>query len=217
MNAAIPDSVRYARAIGAFDAANAGDPNHADDAGARRPQELLYAERLSAMLARFAPNASEVLRLAARCQHLERWRIPRVDYPMTREGYREWRSRLFDFHAERAGAILREAGYDDATAGRVRSLIRKEALKTDAEAQVLEDVVALTFLESYLERFVAKHADYDDAKFADILGKTARKMSAAGRAAVFTLIAPPAALLPVLRAAFAQPLAGVSPNSAARS
>ena len=39
---------------------------------------------------------------------------------------------------------------------RVRSLIRKEALKTDAEAQALEDVVDLVFLESYLEDFVAE-------------------------------------------------------------
>ena len=139
------------------------------------------------MLARFAPDASEPLRLAARCQHVERWKIPRADYPMTRAGYERWRTRLRDFHAERAGAILRDAGYDDATIGRVGALIRKEALKTDAEAQALEDVVALVFMESYLDDFVAKHAGYDEAKFVDILQKTARKMSARGRASALTL------------------------------
>jgi hypothetical protein len=153
------------------------------------------------MLARFAPDASEVLLLASRCQHIERWKIPRADYPMTRAGYHQWRTRLRDFHAELAGTILREAGYDDTMIGRVRSLIRKEALKTDAEAQALEDVVDLVFLESYLEGFVATHSGYDETKFVDILKKTARKMSARGREAALTLISPPPALLPVIRRA----------------
>ncbi len=81
------------------------------------------------------------------------------------------------------------------------SLIRKEALKTDAEAQALEDVVDLVFLESYLAEFVAEHPGYDEAKFVDILKKTGRKMSARGREAALTLISPPPALLPVIRKA----------------
>ena len=120
--------------------------------------------------------------------------------------------RLRDFHAELAGAILRDAGYDDATIARVGSLIRKEALKTDAEAQALEDVVDLVFLESYLADFVAKHAGYDEAKFIDILKKTGRKMSARGREAALTLISPPPALLPVIRKAMDE--AGVAGNPA---
>jgi hypothetical protein len=195
------DDQRFGRALAGFDAANGEDPNRESDGGLPRPKELLYAERMTAMLARFAPQASETLRLAARCQHIQRWKIPRADYPMTRAGYQQWRLRLRDFHAERAGAILREAGYDDATIGRVGSLIRKERLKADAEAQTLEDIVDLVFLESYLEDFVAKHAGYDEAKFVDILRKTARKMSARGRAAALTLITPPPALLPVIRKA----------------
>ena len=197
------DAERFARVIAAFDAANAEDPNCEPDDGAPRPRELLYAERMTAMLARFAPDASEVVRLAARCQHIQRWKIPRADYPLTRAGYHRWRTRLRDFHAELASTILRDAGYDDATTGRVRSLIRKEALKTDPEAQALEDVVDLVFLESYLDDFVAKHPDYDEAKFVDILRKTAAKMSARGHEAVLTLIAPPPALWPVIRKAMA--------------
>ena len=192
---------RFARASAAFDAANREDPNRETVDGHARPKELLYAERLTAMLTRFAPDATLPLRLAARCQHVERWKIPRADYPMTRAGYERWRSRLRDYHAERARAILQEAGYDNVTIGRVSSLIRKEALKTDAEAQTLEDVVALVFMESYLDDFVAKHPGYDEAKFVDILKKTARKMSARGRASALTLIFPPAALLPVIRKA----------------
>ena len=152
----IGDTERFQRAIARFDAANAEDPNRDAANGRDRPRELVYAERMTAMLARFAPEASEVVRLAARCQHIQRWKIPRADYPPTRVGYQQWRLRLRDFHAELSATILREAGYDDATIARVRSLIRKEALKTDAEAQMLEDVVDLTFLESYLDEFVGE-------------------------------------------------------------
>ena len=195
------DDERFARAAAAFDAANREDPNSETVDGHARPKELVYAERLTAMLMRFAPEASEALRLAARCQHVERWKIPRADYAMTRAGYERWRSRLRDYHAERAGAILRDAGYDAVSIARVASLICKEALKTDADAQALEDVVALVFMESYLDDFVEKHAGYGKAKFVDILQKTARKMSARGRASALTLISPPAALLPVIRKA----------------
>ena len=190
---------RFDRAIARFDAANAEDLNREIVDGVERPKELLYAERLTAMLARFAPVTSEALRLAARCQHLQRWKIPRADYPMTLAGYHQWRTRLRDFHADLAASILRDTGFDAAMIGRVRSLIRKEALKSDPEAQALEDAVALVFLESYLDDFVASHGDYDEAKFVDIVGKTARKMSSRGREAALTAIALPEALAPVVR------------------
>ena len=207
-------SERFDAAVAQFDAANAEDPNRDAADGRARPKELLYAERLTAMLARVAPEAAEPLRLAARCQHIERWKIPRATCPMTRAGYQQWRLRLRDFHAERAGAILRDAGYDAAPIARVSALIRKEALKIDAEAQTLEDVVALVFMESYLEEFVAKHPSYDEAKFVDILQMTARKMSAHGRAAALTLFSPPPALLPVIRKAFGS---GATPPEASRT
>jgi hypothetical protein len=203
-------SQRYADAIARFDAANAEDPNREAVDGRERPKALLYAERITAMLSRLAPDASESLRLAARCQHLQRWKIPRADYPMTRAGYHRWRNRLRDFHAELAGAILAEAGYDSATIARVASLIRKEALKIDAEAQALEDAVALVFLESYLEDFVAEHGDYGEAKLAGILTKTARKMSAHGRAVALTRVDLPAGLANVVRKA----IEGVPPGAA---
>jgi hypothetical protein len=160
---------------------------------------------MTAMLARYVPDAPEPLRLAARCQHIQRWKIARADYPMTRVGYHQWRNRLRDLHADLAATILREAGYDDATIARVRSLVRKEALKTDADAQALEDVVDLVFLESYLAGFVAAHGDYDEAKFVDILGKTGKKMSARGREAALTLIELPPALVPVVKKALGTP------------
>src|SRR5215470_15879678 len=132
-------SERFTEAIRRFDAANAEDPNREAVDGRERPKSLLYAERVSAMLARFAPDASEALLLAARCQHLQRWKIPRSDYSMTRAGYHQWRNRLRDFHAELARTILADAGYENASIARVASLIRKEGFKTDSEAQTLED------------------------------------------------------------------------------
>jgi hypothetical protein len=150
---------------------------------------LVYAERMTAMLARFAPEASEVLRLAARCQHIQRWKIPRADFAPDRIGYLQWRKKLNKFHAQVAGDVLREVGYDESTIERVGALLKKESLKADIDAQALEDVVALVFLESYLAGFVAAHAEYAPAKFADILAKTAKKMSPRGRAAALTLIA----------------------------
>jgi hypothetical protein len=124
---------------------------------------------------------------------------------MTRAGYHQWRARLRDFHADFAASILSAVGYDDTMTGRVRSLIRKEGLKVDPEAQALEDVVALVFFESYLDEFVDRHGDYDETKFSDILSRTAKKMSARGREAALTMIALPAALEPVVRNAMGGP------------
>ena len=148
---------RFRAAIDRFDAANAADPNREPDAaGVEQPRELLYARRMSEMLERFAPEASEAVRLAVRCQHIRRWEIPRDSYPRTPEGYKAWRTRLMDFHADAAAAILREAGYDEEPIARVRSLLRKERLKRDPETQLLEDVIGLVFLEHYLAGFVSR-------------------------------------------------------------
>ena len=160
-----------------FDAANACDPHDELSDGQSVPRELLYARRMTAWLERVEPDASEALRLAARAQHIRRWEIPRGSYPMTRAGYHQWRTRLGQFHAQLAGEILREVGYDEPTVSRVQSLIRKERLKQDAEAQTLEDVICLVFLESYFADFAKQH---DDEKVIGILRKTWRKMSRRG-------------------------------------
>ncbi|MBM3225029.1 MAG: DUF4202 domain-containing protein, partial [Candidatus Tectomicrobia bacterium] len=172
------DQERFHAAISRFDAANAEDPSTETFQGQEYPKELLYAQRMSAWLAKLAPEASEVLRLAVRCQHIQRWTIPRHTYPMDRHGYLRWRTTLAKFHAETAGTILQEVGYDDVTITRVQSLLRKESLKRDSEVQCLEDVICLVFLESYVEVFATQH---DEAKILDILQKTWKKMSPRGQ------------------------------------
>ena len=177
-------SDRFNRAITLFDDANRQDPNHTVVDGQEHPNELLYARRMSEWLYKLDPDASEALKLAARSQHLMRWQIPRSRYPMTRAGYHEWRNDLSKFHAREAASLLQQAGYDDATIARVQSLLRKERLKTDAEMQLLEDVICLVFLESYFADFAKKH---DEEKIVQILQRTWKKMSPRGHTAALKL------------------------------
>jgi hypothetical protein len=174
----LADSERFSEAMRRFDAANSEDPHHEVVDGVSYPKELLYAQRLTAWLERFAPEASAALRLATRSQHIRRWVIPRDHYPMDRLGYLQWRTNLAKFHADTAATILREVGYDEATIQRVRSLLRKEGLKRDPEVQCLEDVICLVFLESYCADFAGQQ---DAAKALGILRKTWSKMSPRGR------------------------------------
>lgn len=175
---------RFSEAIARFDAANAEDPNKEVFGGETYPKELLYAQRMTAWLEKFAPDASEALKLAARSQHIRRWAIPRSEYPMNRQGYNEWRHRLAEFHAETAGRILDEAGYDEETIRRVRALLLKERMELDPEGQILEDVICLVFLEFYFADF-APH--YSEPKLIGILRKTWKKMSPRGHEAALAL------------------------------
>lgn len=183
----IEDSKRFAEAIRRIDAANAEDPNVESHAGKPYPKELLYSQRMSAALEKLAPDAPEAVQLAVRAQHICRWKIPRSDYPKDRDGYRRWRTELGRFHAETAEAILRETGYDESTIEEVRSLLRKERLKANPDAQLLEDVVCLVFLEHYAPEFVEQHAE---SKLINIFRRTWQKMSPRGQQAALELDLP---------------------------
>jgi len=178
---------RFRRAAARFDEANSADPNRERFDGEDHPKELLYSRRMSAWLERLEPQAPEVVRLATRCQHLRRWVIPREKYPQGRTGYLKWRTRLGRFHADEAEAILREVGYDDTTITRVRSLLLKKNLKHDPQAQLLENVACVVFLESYFAAFSRKH---EEKKILDIVRKTWRKMTPRGREAALALDLP---------------------------
>ena len=179
-----PDSRRFDEAIARFDAAHAEDPESEVSRAAEHPKELLYAQRMSAWLASLAPDASEPLKLAVRAQHIRRWSIPRTAYPMNVEGYRKWRAEEARAHAETAGRILAEVGYDETTIRRVQALVRKQRLKQDPEAQLLEDVTCIVFLENYFAGFAQKH---DQDTLVRILRKTWKKMSAKGHEAALGL------------------------------
>jgi hypothetical protein len=174
----------FDRAIAAIDAVHAGDPEK-DAAG--QAKELVYAQRMSAWLAEFAPQAGEPLRLAVRCQHLRRWAIPRSDYPEGKVGYLRWRKEESLAHAALAGEILRHAGYVADAVKHVQSLIKKERIKHDPDAQLLEDCACLVFLEYEFAEFAAKH---EETKLIDILRKSWNKMSPAGHKAALALNLP---------------------------
>ncbi|OGL65407.1 MAG: hypothetical protein A3J27_09270 [Candidatus Tectomicrobia bacterium RIFCSPLOWO2_12_FULL_69_37] len=186
----IQDAARFQAAMDRLDEANREDPRREVFRGKDYPKELLYALRMTEWLERLAPDASEALRLAVRGQHIRRWTIPRESYPKDRKGYLQWRTALGRFHAEEAGGILREAGCGEETAARVQSLVRKERLKSDPEAQLLEDAACLVFLESYFLDFSRQH---EEEKIVAILRKTWAKMSPRGREAALGLALPPEA------------------------
>jgi hypothetical protein len=189
----------YQAAIAAFDQANAEDPNKELADGKEYPKELLYAQRMSEMQERYIPDASEAVKLAVRAQHIQRWKIPRSDFPMDRIGYLQWRTGLYKFHAETAGNLMKEAGYDDEMIARVKTAISKKGLKVHPETQLMEDVVDLVFLEHYMAGFAAQHPEYDEAKWIQIIRKTWQKMSP--QAHEFTLagkIKLPEALVPLI-------------------
>lgn len=189
----------YQSAISAFDAANGADPNSEVADGKEYPKELLYAQRMREMRERYAPEASEAVKLAVSAQHIQRWKFPRNTYPMDRTGYLLWRTGLYKFHAKTAGHIMKEAGYDDAMIGRVKAIVGKKGLKVNPETQLVEDVADLVFLEYYLAGFVGQHPEYDEEKWMQIIRKTWQKMSP--RAHAFVLagkITLPGALTPMI-------------------
>ncbi|MET7029468.1 DUF4202 domain-containing protein [Sediminicola luteus] len=172
------------KAFELFDLANEKDPNREVFQGKSYSKEVLYAMRMTEKLNKFAPDASEPLRLTARCQHICRWEIPRESYEMNRVGYLKWRQDLKKFHAEKASGILKEVGYDQKTIDTVAFLLEKKQLKKNEETQTLEDVICLVFLEFYFEPFIEKHSE---EKLIDILQKTWRKMSNKGHEAALKL------------------------------
>lgn len=181
-------SSAYARARELIDQAHAADPTRQTDG---QPGELVYADRIEQWVLRLIPNASPLLRLGARCQHLERWTVPRDTFPEGKAGYLAWRKSLYRKQADRAFELLQEAGIPAEQAEDVRTWVSKTGLKSNAGTQSLEDAAVLVFLENEIESFAASHTDYPREKFVDILRKTWRKLSPAAQDAARTLSLPP--------------------------
>ncbi len=170
-------SARKHAVLDAIDAANAKDPNIEDG----QPEALLYGKRMSAELDRLFPDASDPLQLAARGQHIERWKLARTEYPEGRAGYLAWRKAQAVHHADRVMALMAQGGYGPEDAESAGRMLRKQGIKRDAEVQALEDVICFVFLKWYFQPFAGKHSA---EKIQSIVEKTARKMSSDGRARV---------------------------------
>lgn len=192
-------STFYQAAIAAIDQANAEDPHQEMAEGIAYPKELLYAQRMSEMQERYAPDASEAVKLAVRAQHIQRWKIPRGNYAMDRIGYLQWRTTLYKFHAKTVGHLMQEAGYDETMIARVKAIVSKKGIKSNPETQLMEDVVDLVFIEHYMDGFATQHPEYAEAKWLDIIRKTWHKMSPlAHEFALAGKIKLPEALLPLI-------------------
>lgn len=184
-------SNRLEAVLAAIDGANQQDPNQVEHQGQQIAKELLYGQRMSERLAIFAPDASELLQIASRAQHIQRWTLARKDFPMDKPGYKTWRTELAKFHASKAAELMAAAGYNHAEQVRAGEMLQKKQLKRDLEVQTLEDVICLVFIEHHLEDFATKH---DEPKLIDIIQKTWRKMSEDGHAAALALPLPEALL-----------------------
>ena len=160
-----------------IDAANRADPNQVSADGREWPKELLYSERMADMLERFKLDAHEVMKLAIRAQHIERWKSPRKAYPEGRIGYLQWRKDLYKIQASRATELMLEAGYEQEACDRAWQAVAKKNIKGNPDTQLLEDVTDLVFMEHYILEFVGKHPEYDEEKWIDIIRKTWNKMS----------------------------------------
>ncbi len=175
---------RFETAIALIDKKNSEDVNTYQVTGLDYPKELLYSQRMTRKLLQFNPNASKALQIAARAQHICRWKIARDEYPMDRVGYLKWRETLKKMHAQLTAEILEQVGFDNQFIDRVSFLINKKLIKKNEETQILEDTICLVFLDYYFEEFAAKHSE---EKIIDILKKTWVKMSNKGHEAVLKL------------------------------
>jgi hypothetical protein len=173
-----PADPRLATSIAAFDEKNAEDPTRIEIDGVETPRELALAKRLSHWVLTLDPDASPALRLAARCQHLMRWKVPRSEFPQGRSGYLKWRRHLAELHADQATAILRALGWDDDTVAAVRRINLKQDPKLVADVQTMEDALCLSFIENELLQFARTRSEDELAR---VLRKTWRKMSPHGQ------------------------------------
>jgi hypothetical protein len=162
-------------AFASFDDYNSRDSHEEEYDGKKYPKELLYSLRMSERLNQYQPDAAEPLKVAARCQHIGRWEIPRSTFPMDKKGYLQWRSKLALYHTDLASGILEKCGYEKSFIEKVKFLLQKKELRQHhPDTQLLEDVICLVFVEHYLHDFALQH---DDEKVVDILQKTIQKMS----------------------------------------
>jgi hypothetical protein len=194
----------FEQAIALIDNANREDPNIETVDGRDWPKEQLYAQRMSDMLQRYRPDTDEVMQLAIRAQHIQRWKSPRSDYPMDRKGYHLWRTNLYSFHAETLSRLMTEAGYNQADIERAAAAVGKKNINKNVDTQLLEDVAALVFIEHYMLNFAGQHPEYDEEKWITIIQRTWRKMTDhAHKFALSGKLALPEPLVPLIQKALA--------------
>ncbi|WP_435234372.1 DUF4202 domain-containing protein [Psychromonas sp. PT13] len=168
---------QFEQVIGLINDVNEGDPNQEFVDDKSWPKERLYSERMSEMLMRFYPNATDLLKIAVHGQHIQRWKSLRSDYPAGKQGYHQWRTELYTFHANHVAELMTQAGYKENDIEQVKNAVGKKAIKRNPDSQLVEDVASLVFIEYYMLAFAEKHPEYSEEKWIGIILKTWNKMS----------------------------------------
>ena len=174
-------------ALAFIDAANKADPNQESCDNERLPKEYAYSLHMTRWLFELESDPSERMQIACRAQHIERWTMPRKDYPEGRKAYYQWRQACGRMHGRRAAEIMAECGYPPAECERVETILTKRELRQDDDTQLLEDVACMVFLERYFADFYEEKADYDREKWLRIVRRTWGKMSPRGHEAALKL------------------------------
>lgn len=170
--------------LSAIDNINQQDTNITISNNEPHPKELIYGQRMSACLLQYWPQASELLQIAVRAQHIKRWHLKRSEFEPGKAGYYRWRIALGKFHGELTAKLMIQQGYSEIDAAQTASIICKENLKDkadsqlNADSQTLEDVACLVFLKHYFDDFAAQYIEQDnEAKIIRIVQLTWGKMS----------------------------------------
>ena len=197
-------SAQLTCALDKIDGANRADPNRETVDGESLPREYAYSQHMTRWLFALESEPSERMQIACRAQHIERWTIPRSDYPEGRKAYYQWRQACGRMHGRRAAEIMADCGYEAAECDKVETILTKRELRQDADTQLLEDVACMVFLERYFADFYEEKADYDREKWLRIVRRTWGKMSPRGHEAALKLAeGMPAHLLELLQEALA--------------
>ncbi len=165
---------QYNKAVVLINSVHQLDPNSETVDGIEIKAELLYSRRMLSILKKVQPNASLELQLAAQCQHISRWSIPRVTFPIGKKGYYEWRAAIMKHQLSVTTSVLQQAEINGQSIEIIVDALKNKADKSNINASIIEDTACLAFIKWYLVSFAGQ---FDPEKAKVILQKTAGKMS----------------------------------------
>lgn len=172
---------QYTIAVELINSVHNQDPNSEIIDGVDIKAELLYSNRMLAILEKVVPYASFELKLAAQCQHISRWSIPRATFSMDNKGYYQWRAAIMEHQLSVTSSVLKQAEINEQSIEIIVDALKSKADKSNINASIIEDTACLTFIKWYLVPFAGQ---FDPEKAKIILQKTAAKMSERGLALI---------------------------------
>lgn len=175
------EQTQYTIAVELINSVHNQDPNSEIIDGIDIKAELLYSNRMLAVLEKVAPNASFELKLVAQCQHMSRWSIPRATFSMDKKGYYQWRAAIMEHQLSVTSSVLKQAEINEQSIEIIVDALKSKADKSNINASIIEDTACLTFIKWYLVPFAGQ---FDPEKAKIILQKTAAKMSERGLALI---------------------------------